>query len=366
MTLRYALIGAGMMGQEHLRNIALLPDTLVCDIAEPDAGMRAASAALAGPQAALHDDWRALLAASRADAFVVAAPNHLHAEMLEALIDDGRPVLCEKPAVTGIDQGRRLARLAEGRDLPVWVAMEYRYMPAVSDLVAAVHAGEAGALKLLSVVERRFPFLPKVGDWNRFNRLSGGTLVEKCCHFFDLMRLIVRAEPLWLQAIGGQAVNHLDETYGGQVPDILDHAFVTLEFDGGVRGLLELCMFAEGAHFQERVSAIGTQALLEARVPGPGRFEPDGRHKNAEFVCARRADRREEVQVCTVDPALLAAGDHHGSTFFQHLGFHRMVLQGGRPEVTLHDGLRAVAIGLAAQTAIAERRPVEMTEFALT
>jgi predicted dehydrogenase len=40
----------------------------------------------------------------------------------------------------------------------------------------------------------------------------GGTLVEKCCHFFDLMRLICAADPVRVMASGGQAVNHVDET----------------------------------------------------------------------------------------------------------------------------------------------------------
>jgi hypothetical protein len=47
---------------------------------------------------------------------------------------------------------------------------------------------------MLSIREHRFPFLTKVGDWNRFSENTGGTMVEKCCHFFDLMRLITRSE----------------------------------------------------------------------------------------------------------------------------------------------------------------------------
>jgi len=44
---RYGLIGCGMTGQEHLRSIALLPESSVATIFEPDAGMRARAAALA-------------------------------------------------------------------------------------------------------------------------------------------------------------------------------------------------------------------------------------------------------------------------------------------------------------------------------
>ena len=81
-------------------------------------------------------------------------------------------------------------------------------------------------LQMLSIREHRFPFLPKVGDWNRFSANTGGTMVEKCCHFFDLMRLIVGSEAVRVYCSGAMDVNHLDEVYptaGGPVrSDILE------------------------------------------------------------------------------------------------------------------------------------------------
>lgn len=368
MTLRYAIIGSGMMGQEHIRNINLLGDAAVTAIAEPDAAMRAASLALA-PGAAVHEDWQKLVKAEDPDAYLVASPNFTHAEILEALFETGKPVLIEKPLVTDMAQARRIKALAASATAPVWVAMEYRYMPGVSRLVAETHAGKAGAVHMLTISERRYPFLHKVGAWNRFNRYSGGTLVEKCCHFFDLMRLLTLAEPVRVFGMGGQKVNHRDETYGNETPDILDSAYVSVEFDNGINAMLELCMFAEGAHFQERISVMGEAATLEARVPGPGRFEPDGQHKPAEYAVARREGHPEghgeTVSVEHVDAALLDAGDHHGSTFFQHQQFARIAREGGTPAVTIDDGLKAVAMGLAAQASITRREPVEMAEFAI-
>lgn len=363
MQLNYAIVGAGMMGQEHIRNIALLEDARVVALAEPDAGMRAAAAALA-PDAQAFPDHRALLAAGlQVDAFVLASPNHTHAAILEDLIDAGRPILAEKPIVVDLAEAARLEARAAAAGVPIWVAMEYRYMPGVSTLIEDLRAGRAGRLRMISIVERRFPFLKKVGDWNRFNRFTGGTLVEKCCHFFDLMRLLADSEPAVVHAIGGQALNHLDETYPQGRPDVLDHAFVTVSFENGIKAMLELCMFAEGSRFQERVGAIGERATLEARVPGPGRFEADGRDKHAEYAVAERATRVETTRVVEVDPALLAAGDHHGSTFHQHRLFARMVRDGGAPAVSLRDGVAAVAMGLAAQEAIETGRPVEMALF---
>lgn len=55
---------------------------------------------------------------------------------------------------------------------------------------------------MLAIREHRFPFLAKVGDWNRFNRNTGGKLVEKCCHFIDLMNVIVRQHPIRVYSSG--------------------------------------------------------------------------------------------------------------------------------------------------------------------
>lgn len=45
--------------------------------------------------------------------------------------------------------------------------------------------------------------------------------------------------------------------YCGQVPDILDNAYVIVEFDNGSRGMLDLCMFAEGSKNEQEISVVG-------------------------------------------------------------------------------------------------------------
>ena len=95
-------------------------------------------------------------------------------------------------------------------------------MPPVKKMIKAIHNNKIGDLKMLSIREHRFPFLKKINDWNRFSINSGGTLVEKCCHFFDLMRLIIKSEPEKIYASGKQDVNHLNEDYNGKKPDIID------------------------------------------------------------------------------------------------------------------------------------------------
>lgn len=206
---------------------------------------------------------------------------------------------------------------------------------------------------MLTIREHRFPFLSKVGDWNRFNANTGGTFVEKCCHFFDLMRLIVGAEPTRVMATASQAVNHLDEAYDGRTPDIIDNGYVIVDFDNGARAMLELCMFAEGARYQEVVSAVGSDGKVEAFVPGPTRFWPHetlGPPPVPLLEVSPRAPKGPRMLEIPVDPVLLAAGDHNGSTFFQHQKFLELV-RGTRPlpDVSLADGMIAVEMGMAAQ-----------------
>lgn len=365
--LSYGIIGCGMMGQEHLRNIALLDGARVAAIFEPDPAMRAAAAALA-PGARMVDSVAEVLALPEVTCLLIASPNFLHLAQLE---DIARirplPVLCEKPLFTDPADAPRLAALRAAYPAPIWVAMEYRYMPPVAHLIAQAQAA-TGGVRMLTIREHRFPFLPKVGDWNRFNRNSGGTLVEKCCHFFDLMRLIAGCNPVRVMASGGQAVNHLDESYGGQTPDIWDHAYVIVDFASGLRAMLELCMFAEGSRYQEEISAVGPAGKIECLVPGPGRFWPA--HLGPApvprvIVSPRNPPGPRELDV-PVDPALLAAGDHNGSTFYQHQGFARAVAGAQPPEVSLNDGWWAVAMGMAAQHSAATGQAVTFADAPYT
>ncbi|MEM1163954.1 MAG: Gfo/Idh/MocA family oxidoreductase [Pseudomonadota bacterium] len=361
MTLRYGLIGCGMMGQEHIRNIALLDGARIVALADPDAGMIDAARHLAGTSCAVHADHRSMLYSGNLDAVIIAAPNHLHHPILADVIPSGLPILCEKPLCTTRVDCASVRDLAHAHDTPVWVAMEYRYMAPIRRLIDIVHGGDAGRIRMLTIREHRYPFLSKVGDWNRFNAHTGGTLVEKCCHFFDLMRLILASEPVRVYASGAMDENHVGERYDGRQPDIIDNAYVIVDFASGSRAMLDLCMFAEGSYWQEVISATGPRARVDAMVPGPARFWQDGsQERSAQVVIHDRATQSETVEEAHEDHNILGAGDHHGSTYHQHVGFLQMVRDRGTPDVTLDDGLRAVAVGEAAEISLRTQQPVDL------
>lgn len=359
--LRYGIIGSGMMGQEHIRNVALLDGCEIAAVADPDEGMRKLSVETAGGQVQAYADYKDMLSAGQCDALLIAAPNDTHHGILMDVLSTNLPILVEKPLCTTSDHCREVLTKAQGRAAPVWVAMEYRYMPPMQRLLAELDKGLVGTPRMMSIREHRFPFLEKVADWNRFNTRTGGTLVEKCCHFWDLMRLTLRSNPVRVYASAGVDVNHLDERYDGRVPDIIDNAYVVVDFESGARGMLDLCMFAEGSYWQEVVSVTGEHARIDAKIPGPARFAVDGQEREAEVEISHRASKEVITEIVEVDQAVLAAGDHHGSTFFQHLRFRDMVLgANAAPEVSLSDGLWSVLVGEAAETSARTGQAVEI------
>ena len=212
------IIGTGMMGQEHIQNFNLLDGAQVTALADTDAAMLAKAAEMTDGTPTLTDDFETLLGDNGPDALVIATPNFHHIDVLDSALEAGKPILCEKPLCTNLDDTQKVMQRVGHNEIIFQVGMEYRFKPALDNMITRVHGGDIGQIQMLSIREHRFPFLPKVADWNRFNRNTGGTLVEKCCHFFDLMRFIIGSEPTGVIASGGQNVNHLDEKYHGQTP----------------------------------------------------------------------------------------------------------------------------------------------------
>jgi predicted dehydrogenase len=165
------------------------------------------------------------------------------------------------------------------------------------------------------------------------------------------MRLITKSNPIKIMASGGQAVNHLKEDYSGSVPDIWDHGYVIVEFENNMKAMLELCMFAEGSKYQEEISITGEAGKVEAFIPGPARFWPKklGAPPISKIVVSSRDKSVLKELEVPVDKKILEAGDHNGSTFYQHQKFMLVVDGKIPPEVTLDDGIWAVRMGHAAQ-----------------
>jgi predicted dehydrogenase len=366
--IRYGIIGCGSMGREHIENIRALGSGPVTAVADPTPVSREAAAALLGGDVRLFADHRELLSSGLCDAVVIASPNFTHVQVMRDALATELHILVEKPLVTRIDDGLDLVRLEERRRARAsraicWVAQEYRYMPPVAEMIRIAHAGGVGRIHQVAIREHREPFYPKVGNWNRFSVNTGGTLVEKCCHYFNLMELILGEPALRVFASGGQRVNHLDERYDGKVPDILDSAYVIVEYPSGARACLDLCMFAENSLDNEHVVVVGDEGKLESLLPSGilrhGRREDWGRRE----TWGQPSGTGRGVAVRQVrDTHIKYLGQHFGASYVEHERFARAVREGLAPEIALAEGLRAVAVGLAAHQSIDEGRVVALRE----
>jgi len=343
-----------MMGREHIRNLLAIDNCQVVAISDTHAPSLTKSVELINGVAQF-SDHREMLSAQELDVVVIATPNHTHLNILNDVLETGLHVLVEKPLCTtvkdcqsAIQRDQQTHR--DGR--VVWVGLEYRFMAPTARLLSEVGSGTCGKVKMVAIREHRFPFLEKIDNWNRFTSNTGGTLVEKCCHFFDVMGLIAQSQALRVFASGNQDVNHLDEIFDGKRSDILDNAFVIVDYQNGVRGMLDLSMFAEGSKNEQEISVVGSHAKLEALIT------------ESKVRVGLRANGAAGVEEFVVEqPPGVVAGFHAGASYLEHLAMQRAIRTGSSSTVTLQDGLNSVAIGQAAHLSIAQKRVVEISEI---
>jgi len=293
------------------------------------------------------------------DAVIVATPNHTHRGVLEALWDTDLHVMIEKPLATTVDDGRAIRDRAGAHAGVVWMGLEYRYMPPVAALLGRVAAGDAGRLRMVSIREHRFPFLVKVGDWNRFTATRAAPSSRSAATSST-------SWTSWWASARGESRRRAPRTSTTSASptrrgtDILDNAFVIVDYPGGARGLLDLCMFAEGL-------ALGAGALRRR-----GRRQGEANLPNIHGASARA---RPEIvvgdrgpgwpvseQAVADDPRIGHHGGHHGASYRELLAFRDAIRAGTEPEVTVDDGLWSLATGVAAHRSIDHGRPVLLAE----
>ena len=353
--MRVGIVGTGMMGCEHLRNLLAIDDVEISAISDPNPEpLSWARKTLEGSRHRPREfsDHRALAESGLVDAVVVASPNFTHKSVLDDLLRTDLHVLVEKPMCTTIEDCEEVVTLANMRTSVTWVGLEYRYMPSIAKMRELVSEGRIGDVRMMSIREHRFPFLQKVGDWNRFNRFTGGTLVEKCCHFFDLMNLVLAARPTRVFASGAQDVNHVDERYNGEQPDIIDNAYVIVDYDNGTRAMLDLCMFAEAGSNEQEISVVGSRGKVEAYVPGEG-----------VVVFGDRVNSKVEKISCAPTEKPGHLGFHHGASFIEVRNFLEAARGERGVEVDVAQGLMSVAVGVAAHRSIESGRPIHLDEI---
>lgn len=253
--IRYGIIGVGALTlRGHIPVLNMMEEARLVALCNPTRSKAEQGAALSRDRPIILEDWRDLLARPDVDCVVIASPNHTHREMTLAAIESGKHVLCEKPmAITAEDC---FAVHAAARNAPTVVqfGMELRYSDFYSKVAQIAHSGQIGSLRMLFCKEFRWPFLPGSGGWRVDAGRSGGALLEKNCHHFDLFNWFAGSRPIRVTATGGNDVN----------PDSqVDNAWVLVDYTNGVRACLGLCMFSPYGNDLE-VSVVGDHGKVES------------------------------------------------------------------------------------------------------
>ena len=99
------------------------------------------------------------------DLLTIATPNYLHAPQLLRWATHSICILVEKPVAISEKQVLALRNASPSFLAKIWVAMEYRYIPAVQKLYQLLP--RIGQIKNITIRENRFPFLSKVSEYCR-------------------------------------------------------------------------------------------------------------------------------------------------------------------------------------------------------
>ena len=171
--MRIGVVGVGVMGSNHARVLAELPDVRLVGVADPDSEQRSmVGSALSCP---VFEEIDGLFGLG-VDAITIAAPTHLHHDLAIDAIKRGIHVMVEKPIGSNAAEGRAIVMAARRHDVTLMVGHVERFNPAVQSIKDAL-AGE----DILSIsITRVGPFPPRMSNV--------GVVIDLAVHDIDLIR----------------------------------------------------------------------------------------------------------------------------------------------------------------------------------
>jgi L-alanine-DL-glutamate epimerase-like enolase superfamily enzyme/predicted dehydrogenase len=386
---------------------------------------------LAGVARFAPDDLSAAVRRHRVDRVVVTTPDATHAGYVAAALDAGADVIVEKPLTIDADGVRTIAAAVQRSGGDVTVTFNYRYAPRNEALKAVIRDGLIG-----DVTSVHFEWLLDTAHgadyfrrWHRDKRRSGGLLVHKSSHHFDLVNWWLAATPTRVFASGGLrfygAANARSRGLGarpprGSVDSPLRDAFsLDLRGDPLLKGLYldqehhdgylrDRDVFDDGITIEDNLSLVvdySTGASMSYTLSAHGPWEGytvavNGTAGRAELtVVERGALLADAAGTVVTDPSAFdgIVGDDetrpvgHRLLVQRHFevarelpiverpGGHggadaemlRDVLGGERREDPLgraaswRDGVRSIAVGLAGNESLATGRAVSIDELGL-
>ncbi|WP_136518025.1 Gfo/Idh/MocA family protein [Cellulomonas telluris] len=367
----------------------------------------------------------------RVDVVIVTTPDHAHAGVVARALDAGADVVVEKPLTTTVEGCRTIVRAVARTGRDVVMTFNYRYAPRNSSLREVIASGEIGRVTsvhfewVLDTVHGADYFR----RWHRDKANSGGLLVHKSSHHFDLVNWWLHDVPARVYASGGlrfygddnaavrgmgprpergtgttgdpwsldlthdprlkalylDAEHHdgyrRDQDVFGPGITIEDNMSLVVDYRGGATLTYSLNAHSPWEGYRVVVNGTEGRAELEVVERGAVILDADGRavldpSATPEGVAAQ-ATRPEGERLLVQrhwEPARewripQGIGGHGGGDAILLMDVFRRDLRVGPDPLGraagYRDGLRAVAVGIAANRSMALGRPVLVDDLGL-
>jgi predicted dehydrogenase len=331
----------GGWGRDWMKVTALAPVATVVAYVDPSAEARTATIRAGASPAQVFPDVEAALGAADAEAALVTTAVEWHVPVALQALDAGLHVLVEKPFAPTLDEAVTVVRAADVAGRTLMVSQNYRHHPAPRMVAELVAKGEVGAVAAVEVDFRRHP-IPLAPAWARRHRaLAHPLLADMAIHQFDLLRLVLGREPVWVEM---EPIHPPSSGYRDPPA-----AFGTLSFEGDVPA-----------------SYRGSWISRGRQTPWGGEWRLEGADGALEWASRRDRSMPDTLRFRTPSGVArpialpkLAATDRAGTL----AAFVDAVRTDTEPETSGRRNLPTLALTLAAIRSATERRRVAISEL---
>lgn len=282
-------------------------------------------------------DYTEMYKASTLDAVYIASPNYLHLEMTVKAIENGLHVLCEKPMGLSLSECDEMIDVAGRHGKILSFAMQMHYRKRYHKVKEIIGNGEIGKVCMAWCTEYRNPFA-SIKDWVWDPAKSGGAIVEKNCHHYDILDMWIASNPTSVYA-SGNIMEHFKPH--GIDSNIIDNAWIIADYESGARSMVGISFLAN-IHHEREFGVIGTA----------GRIFFSSNDGEVIHLVNNKGDKEAYTVNCHEDL--------DGGVFDE---FISCIIGGGKPRVDGKTAKNSMLIPLAAELSIKEKRIVHVSEL---
>jgi len=191
MSLRVGFLGAGLIATFHSKMLRHCGEDFVrAGVYDPDPDRAQAFARASGHTFCATEEE----VLDNCDAVYICTWTSEHPRLVDAAVDRGLAIFCEKPLATTLEGARAMAARVNDAQVTNQVGLILRRSPAYTMLRELAHREDAG--RVMSVVFRDDQFIPIRGHYGStwrgdVDKVGAGTLLEHSIHDVDIIDWMV-------------------------------------------------------------------------------------------------------------------------------------------------------------------------------